>query len=270
MSTLRKITTLTRKLDAFEIELEKRNTRVPKTFHASSYVNCVRQQAYGLLGYTPDEGKTVNPGWKRDAAFGESLHGVIQQRLIDSEMVIQLPNFDYEAATRFLARLAGKLSPAVEVPLNEWVLTPERLEELKRYRLGGRVDGILKGTDKPLVLEIKTVAGKYFSPNYHKYYLDKLYHFESQCQIYLHFLELERAVILVINRDNSSFDEYMVTYDSLFVSRELERLEGSAGQVMRMQLPEPEPSRGPCNFCDWRKQCPASETEKNNGGYKHV
>ncbi len=266
MSTLTPSTRLITKLNEIELKLASTNQRQSRNFSASGYVDCARMQSYGLLGYAKTNEETV-PEYKRVAAYGDAIHGVLQDRLLAAGMVVMMPNFDYAQESREKAREAGTLSPALEMPLNEWTLSPAKYEEIRRYRIGGRIDGLLVGKKGPLLLEIKTIDGKYFEPNYRQYYLDKLYHFEAQAQMYLHFLELEQALILVTNRGNAKLDEYLVTYNPLFLGPELERLEKAVWQVAMAQLPEPEPNRGPCRFCAWRDLCPATEKAKGNGGF---
>lgn len=250
-----------------------------KSFHASSYIDCGRQQAYGLLGIAATDDKFVIQ-YKRDAMLGEVVHGVLQNWAIADGKIAMVPNFDYDKDKREAARKRGDLSPAIEMPINEHTIAPELYKEFKgRYRLGGRVDGVLERKGSLVVLEIKTLAAKYMdnpSPLYRQIYLDKLYHFESQVQLYMHFLGAKEGIILAVNRDrflqlmmgNSIYEwedvylEYRVDYNPLFIERELERLENLNNLVSKKELPDPEPDRGSCKFCNWRSLCPAPESQK--------
>lgn len=239
----------------------------PKSFSASSFVDCGRKQLYGLLGYAKTDGEIVTE-YKRSALVGDIIHQTLQSWAIASGFVDICPDKE-----------TGKSVPFIEQPLGKHNLAADKYQLLTRLKLGGRLDGVLKRSDGTRVVwELKSVAGKYLdnpTPFYARLFQKNLTHYESQTQLYMHLLDLKDALVLVINREtfldwltgrvndaDAIFQEYHVTYDPLFIEPELERIEVLNGYLMRAELSAPEPHRGECKFCDWRSACPLPSSEK--------
>jgi CRISPR/Cas system-associated exonuclease Cas4 (RecB family) len=233
-------------------------------FYVSGYMDCGRQQAYKILGYEAET--EFNPLYYYRAMLGDFIHSTLQGWLTDVGKVKMLKTIH--------PVLGESETPAVEIRLSEETLSPAKWEEYQRYNLGGRIDGILDTPGGAVVLEIKTVGAKYFTPGYKPYYLEKLAHFEAQLQIYLHFLEIPKGVITVVNTEafleamlgarkltEACFDEWTIDYNPLLVTGELERLQRLQEVISTKELPAPEPDRGPCKFCEFRKLCPAIQKQ---------
>lgn len=270
MTTITPSNVFTFRLSEAEVKHYQKAVYPPKTFHASSYVDCGRMQAYGLLGYEYDA--QVVPQYKRDAWMGNWVHEFFQAIALASGYVRMVPNFDPDEKIRTAARARGELQPAIELPIKEFTVEPEVWQLVKRLRIGGRIDGeLMRSSGLPMTWELKSVAEKYFSPkskSYEGYFNDKLAHYESQCQLYMRLRGISEALVTIVSRErffefmrgNMAFDEiyqeHTVTYDPYFMEPELDRLERLATTVQVNELPEPEPSRGPCSFCNWKSICP--------------
>lgn len=232
-------------------------------FRISSYMDCGRQWGYRVLGLTPDFQEDIVLQYKRSAIQGNFVHGIIQDWLNASGVSVKVKDGQREVF-------------ATELPLSTYSLPLETRGLLKQHHLSGRIDGIIQnGKGDKYVLEIKTVSEKYFQPSWEKYLKNKLEHFESQLQMYMHLLGIYQGYILLINQErfsdlmlygNVEFSDcmtsYLVEYDGEYVAAQLTRLDQIYKQVSEKELPAPEP--GNCKFCKWYKQCPA--TKKAKGG----
>lgn len=228
--------------------------RVSKSIHGSGYWKCGRMQIYGLLGYEPTDAKYVW-AWDLAAKHGDLVHGHLQKEFVDSGKVVILPN--------------GQ--PAIEVSLDSQSLPEAVYTEYASYKLGVRIDAILNGSsDSNVVIEIKTVDHDYLAGSKRRYLSDKLADYESQLQMSLHWWRNPRTgersnygVVYVVSRGDISLrEEYVVEYDPMFIKPELERVAMIRDYWMQTKLPEPEPHRGPCNFCQFRSICPAPDNLK--------
>lgn len=206
--------------DRYMLEQDLRQAHPPATFHASSILACGRQQVYGLLGYAPDTSRR-RAEWIRDAWVGNYLHDLTLDAL----------------------RAQGVL---LEREFN----LPEN-----PYRIGGRVDGVVDLGWGPAVLEIKSLAEKYFRalPSH-----EKALNFRAQVQLYMHFLRLPTALVLAISRDSQKHAEWRVKYDADYACDLLLR----TGQLKRCLdeniIPAAEPGDG-CFFCGYRETCELEE-----------
>jgi CRISPR/Cas system-associated exonuclease Cas4 (RecB family) len=245
---------LTSQLKGFAANRAKGPQRQSRSIHGSGYWKCGRSQVYGLLGYEPTDPKYVW-AWDLAAKHGDLVHGHIQQEFVDSGKVVILPN--------------GK--PAIEVTIGPDSLPEPVAAEFASYKLGCRIDAILNGsTGLHIPVEIKTVDHKYLAGSERKYLPDKLADYESQLQMSLHWWRnpsngerSQHGLIYVISRGDISLrEEYVIEYNPLFIEAELERVAMIRDHWLKTELPEPEPHRGSCNFCQWRSLCPLPESQK--------
>jgi CRISPR/Cas system-associated exonuclease Cas4 (RecB family) len=228
--------------------------RASRSIHGSSYYGCSRKTLYGLLGYEPTDTRYVWE-WDLAARAGDAIHGLVQQEFQDSGKAVILAN--------------GK--PAIELTLGTDTLPEEVAKEFASYKLGCRIDAVLTGAEgQHILIEIKTVDGKYLSGISQKYFPEKLADYEAQLQMSLNFYRNfktgERSrygVIYVVNRaDVSERREYLVEYDQRFIEPELERIANIRDHWLQAKLTDPEPVRGKCGFCAWKSLCPLPESQK--------
>jgi hypothetical protein len=246
---------LTSQLKAYATEKALNGSqKVSRSIYGSGYWKCGRSQVYSLLGYEMTNKKYV---WEVDLAtkVGDLIHSHIQRELFESGKILILPN--------------GK--PAIEVTLGKETLPQDVAEEFLSYEMGVRVDAVGVGQENSQVpIEIKTIDPKYLNGPDQKYFPGKLADYEMQLQQSLHWwrhtITGERCnygLIYVINRgDISQRLEFVIEYDSLLIEAELKRIANIRDHWLKAKLPEPEPSRGPCNFCGWKIACPLPENQK--------
>jgi hypothetical protein len=223
-------------------------------FHASSYVECGRKQISRLLHLEPLQSETVIQ-WKRDAELGKVVHAYCQNLAI---------------ARKQVDIINGK--PAIELKLKQ-VVSPEMKAELSRLHFTGTIDGILRGkgqegqTYPRWLWEIKSISEETLNGKKQRYLPDKLAHYESQVQMYMHFTEIYQGILLVVSRERfldllmgrngitwaECYQEFEIPYNPLFVERELERLETLALNLVEKTLPLGEPDREgrSCRFCSF-------------------
>lgn len=228
--------------------------RVSKSIHGSGYWKCGRMQIYGLLGYEPTDTKYVW-AWELASRHGDLVHGHLQKEFVDSGKAVILPD--------------GQ--PAIEVSLDSGSLPEAVYREFASYKLGVRIDAVLNGSgDSNVVIEIKTVDHDYLAGSKRRYLGDKLADYEAQIQMSLHWWRNPKTgersnygLVYVVSRGDISLrEEYVVEYDALFIEAELERVARLRDYWLQAKLPDPEPHRGPCAFCQFKSICPAPESQK--------
>lgn len=213
--------------------------RQSRHFHASALADCMRMGGYDLLG-VPQSDPRYDPDYALAASQGDVIHEALQAQMVAAGVVYQLPN-----------------GPAIEVPLADHG-TPE----LARYHLSGRIDAVLSMNDGALaILDIKTVASKAIGG---PWWDEKLDHYKAQVLAYMHFFQApdgrqaRTGFVYVVARDDTKVRAlYRLAYDEHAVAANLARLALAADAVRAGVLPEPEPTIGPCRFCEWRSLCPA-------------
>ena len=251
-------------MNLVEISVDSLNEKLDEAYHAAksfkphsnirggSYFECALKTYHSVVG-TPPPVIIGEPGWELSAEVGKAIHNVIQKQLVKAGIVLVLP------------------AKSIEVVVNS-----------AKYKYAGVIDGIIKNAQGDVsLLEIKNIDDKYFNPkddNYTRYYLDKLAHYEMQLQAYMHLwrhpetnYQATQGRILVINLNYPKQRRlYKASYDPVLMGSEFERIAGLKVAIESKTPPAPEPSRGPCTFCNWQKICPTTEKERRNGGFKHV
>ena len=218
-------------------------------FHASSYIECGRKQVARLLRMeaTPSESKIQ---WKRDAELGKVVHAYIQNLMVAAGHVLMI-----------------KKRPAIEVKLRDYI-SPEMRALAEEVHFVGSLDGILQSKVGDLwVWEGKSIDEEILNGKKQRYLADKLAHYETQVQMYMHFTEIHRGIILVVSRQRffdllmgrtgitweECYQEFEVEYDPEFCEREIARLRVMAEHLKNKTLPEGEPGREgkSCRFCNY-------------------
>lgn len=232
-------------------------------FYASGVMDCGRKQINDILTSGDEKGE-VNIKYRRDAYLGEVIHEMLQAWAVASGRVKRIPAFTRDH-TPLPTELVGTEMDAIEVPVNRFTIPRDRLKVWSEHKLGGKCDGILTtaaGLD--YIWEIKTIDNKYLSnPNYEKWFLEKMYHYEAQVQWYMWAFDIPQGLITVIDRNKFMerfqniiewpFEEvcreYVVTYDEALMENELARVANMVTYLDEKRLPGGEPGRGPCRFC---------------------
>jgi hypothetical protein len=148
----------------------------PKTLRLSSIGKCMRQQAYGLLGYE-EAGKEIDSRAKMVFFQGDMTELALVQ----------------------LAKAAG--CNITDCGLEQRTIEIDGIE--------GHPDGIIHN-GKDTLLEVKSMSSFSFS-NFQDQQIDESYHY--QINAYLHALELEQACIVGLNKDAGVLHEWILQKD---------------------------------------------------------
>ena len=129
---------------------------------------------------------------------------------------------------------------AVEVPIPEDQL------------FSGRADAIVDIDNELYVVEIKAVSRNKF---------ERLSEPDpahvAQLQLYLHYLNIDRGVILVENKDTQGLKEFVIKKDVKLVNRILVHFKMLKMQIVNDEIPE-RPKDLPawkCNYCPYSRVC---------------
>jgi CRISPR/Cas system-associated exonuclease Cas4 (RecB family) len=125
-------------------------------------------------------------------------------------------------------------------------------------RFGGHCDGVIHGiTEKPHLLEIKSANAASFKAMSEKGVRAVQPKYYCQCQIYMGYLKLTRAVIVVYNKNDSSI--YAERFD--FNQADFDALRRRAWEIINAKtLPPPPPAfekenNKDCYFCEYKNLC---------------
>ena len=261
----------------FESARKLNQPRKAGKIYSSSYFECALKQWYGLTG-TPQTDDTYQPEYDVAADLGNTIHAHLQKWLANTDMIYLVPSFDENSYNRSNDRKNGVLWPAIELPFREFTLTGEMCQLILELGLGGRLDAIVRQSNGQLaILDIKTIDEKYFSSGYEKYLKERQAHWSAQLQLYMHIYrtpegqQITNGLIYLVNRsDIKEVKMFHTTYHKELMDGEIDRLRELRQAVKTNTAPTPDPSRGPCRFCNWQKACPTTERERNNGGFRHV
>jgi hypothetical protein len=255
-----------------------------RTAYASSGFECLLKQYYARLGMQPTN-DIYEPEYEIDAELGNTLHALKQAWLSETDKVVRLPVFDPSRPV-----LEGGMQPAIEVPANDKVLTPESLQRLKAIGFSFRPDALINlsasrdnGQKKIAYFEIKTIEDHDFDND--NIFNDKAAHWEWQVLSILHLAEfkafgkLDLAYIYVVGRGKNPTTRqrrerlFKVLPNPDFMESELARLQELTGRVLRLDPPQAEPHRSLCKYpkrgggwkvsCQYYNLCSATEEEKS-------
>ena len=221
---------------AFSKQFGVREKREKKAPYFSSIGKCLRQQAYGLLGY-PEDGKELDSRAKMVFFMGDMAELAIVQ----------------------VAKVAGVRIEA----------TGSGQESVEWNGMRGRPDGIVDGTH---VLEVKSMSSFSFR-DFEGGKLDDGYRY--QCNAAMIALNLKKTVIVALNKDAGVLAEMIIDRDPLIEADIKARLDTLA-KVTKEDLPyrpyAPD-AKGflpwQCRYCAFYNICwPGSVLVPVSGKYK--
>lgn len=219
--------------DKLRISSYRRSTKV----NASGIKNCSRQWYYKLSDeYEPLKREVRKPEWDLAAAYGNAIHDMIQEALIDYDLIQQ---------------------------------TETSIPDRGNF-ISGRKDGELVG--RKGLLEIKTVSGAHWTkvPN-----SDKFLSWQDQIQVYLEELDLPEALLIVVRRDpivdrktetvrKSLCKEFIIKRDRSEGRRLIEKARLIRDAVELDIVPDAEPGDG-CFFCSYKHLCQIQDVKESVG-----
>lgn len=244
---------------------EQTNQGRPKTKHSfSGGHDCMRKSGYGFLAVPPSNetaDEVTRRDWKRQAAKGDWVHARWQTVLQDSGLVAR-----YEMGT--FGAVDG-----IEFWIDEKTMPTGRYQQKETLRLGsGRSDAILNLDGEQVLCSLKTEADKYFYPHpkMQRFADWKLLQYEEQIQLEMWALGIDRAIVIVINRERHWFKdvrEYEARLNPALLDKLFARFTLINSFVDRGELPpvDPEEWRRSCRLCPWELACQPGMRELREG-----
>ena len=125
--------------------------------------------------------------------------------------------------------------------------------------IGGRADAVLSDGKDLYVLDIKSMNSMTF-----KTLTQPKEDHVNQLQLYLHFLDPQKGILLYVNKDTQELKEFVVSYDAKRVQSLLNKLKDLKTKIDANIIPQriPEwPNNWQCKYCSFKEICKMS-----NGG----
>ncbi len=128
--------------------------------------------------------------------------------------------------------------------------------------VSGRADAILCIKNENYVLDIKSINSSVFKsmtgPKEENYY---------QIQLYLHFFQIKKGIILYIDKDQQEFKEFIVEYNPEICQRLLDNFKVIQKKIesntVPLVLPD-YPKNWQCSYCQFREICDLTDREEVN------
>ncbi|MDD5750540.1 MAG: PD-(D/E)XK nuclease family protein [Candidatus Pacebacteria bacterium] len=119
--------------------------------------------------------------------------------------------------------------------------------------VSGRADAILCLNGENYVLDIKSMNSMIFrsltAPKIENVY---------QVQLYMHFFEIKKAILLYIDKDRQDIKEFVIDYDSNLVQTLLNGFQNLKGKLENNLVPpvlSDYPGGWQCNYCQFKEVC---------------
>lgn len=123
--------------------------------------------------------------------------------------------------------------------------------------ISGRADAILCIGNENYVLDIKSINSMIFrkmtAPKE-----DNVY----QVQLYLHFFNIKKGILLYIDKDQQEMKEFFIDYDEVLCKSLLDKFYALKDQVEKNILPsrlEDYPRNWQCTYCAFKDICKATK-----------
>lgn len=127
--------------------------------------------------------------------------------------------------------------------------------------ISGRADAILCVDKENYVLDIKSINSMIFKrmtePKEENVY---------QIQLYLHYFNIKKGILLYVDKDQQSMKEFFVDYDEQLCNSLLDKFKHLKVQVEKNEVPvrlADYPRNWQCNYCQFKDVCKAGGEEIN-------
>jgi len=128
--------------------------------------------------------------------------------------------------------------------------------------ISGRADAILSLNNELYVLDIKSMNSMVFKglvePKEENLY---------QVQLYLHFFNIQKGILLYVNKDTQELKEFIFEYDQILAKKllvELYNLKAKIDSDIIPQRLESWPEGWQCRYCQFKEICGAAEAGEMN------
>jgi len=138
-----------------------------------------------------------------------------------------------------LYRLKIGVTTEVPIPLQEMI--------------GGRADAILSINNENYVLDIKSMNSMVFR-NLSEPKEENVY----QLQLYLHYFNIKKGILLYIDKDQQEIKEFIINYDEKLVQSLLKNFAELKEKIESDTLPEKLPTypqNWQCQYCQFKEIC---------------
>jgi hypothetical protein len=211
----------------------------PGTLRLSSIGKCIRQQAYKLLKF-PEDGKKIDARARMVFAMGDLTELVVVG----------------------LAKAAGCIIEA----------TGDKQASVEIDGVPGHPDGVLIDSGKRYLLEIKSMSSFSFR-DFERGVIDEGYRY--QCNAYMAALNLDKCVIVALNKDAGVLAEQVISLDPTIVADIRSRIILIRQAKIDSLPPRPykPDAKGfypwPCLYCQFHNTClPNAEKVLVSNKYK--
>lgn len=125
----------------------------------------------------------------------------------------------------------------------------------KDGKIAGNIDGVIIIEDHPHLLEIKSASDKRFNEMVKKGVKISDHVYFVQMQIYMHYMELDKALFVAINKNNCEIHTELVSYDRMTAEYYIKR----GRELVELQEPPAVKYKSSaylaCKFCNYRERC---------------
>lgn len=125
--------------------------------------------------------------------------------------------------------------------------------------ISGRADAILCVNNENYVLDIKSMNSMIFR-NLAQPKEENVY----QIQLYLHFFNIKKGILLYIDKDQQEIKEFFVDYDEALVKSLLDKFYSLKANIEAGSVPArlaDYPRNWQCNYCQYRDVCKKVEAQ---------
>jgi CRISPR/Cas system-associated exonuclease Cas4 (RecB family) len=147
-----------------------------------------------------------------------------------------------------LYRLKIGITTEVSIPTQELV--------------SGRADAIICIGNENYVLDIKSINSMIFK-NLNQPKEENA----QQLQLYLHYFNIKKGILLYIDKDQQNIKEFIIDYDSVFVQSLLNNLKDLKTKIDNNIIPdrlEDYPLNWQCQYCQFKEICQMAGGEEIN------
>jgi CRISPR/Cas system-associated exonuclease Cas4 (RecB family) len=119
--------------------------------------------------------------------------------------------------------------------------------------ISGRADAILCVGNENYVLDIKSINSMIFK-NMSAPKEENVY----QIQLYLHYFNIKKGVLLYIDKDQQNMKEFFIDYDEQLCNSLLDKFQALKVKVEKSEIPErlaDYPRNWQCNYCQFKEIC---------------
>ncbi len=126
--------------------------------------------------------------------------------------------------------------------------------------ISGRADAILCIDSQNYVLDIKTINSMQF-----KYLKGPKPENEKQVQLYMHFFDVKKGILLYLDKDRQDLKEYIFDYDEKMANSLIVNFEETKSKIETDTVPNvltDYPKNWQCNYCQFRNICDTAGKEE--------